>query len=198
MLLINLVYLFLGSSFFSLLSNSSTALYFVRSGWYSSGLKIFFVPNYASPNVWEKTFPGKVCKPLTPKGLLQEILAPGICILADEPKGLMVVSPPVSLFPSFVCKPLTPKGLFQEAFAPSVCLLADEPKGLMVPPPAASLFCPFDPLPPLFTLISRAKAFASTAKVLYQKLQVEGLNPNYLRFVLNIAFGHFNSEYKWK
>ncbi|KAI9270941.1 hypothetical protein EDC94DRAFT_596599, partial [Helicostylum pulchrum] len=90
MLLINLVYVFLCASFFPLLSNSSTALYYVRSSWFSSSLKVFFtfVPNFASAPVWEETFPQKVCKPLTPKGLLQEILAPVICLLADEPKGL--------------------------------------------------------------------------------------------------------------
>ncbi|KAI9270962.1 hypothetical protein EDC94DRAFT_596663 [Helicostylum pulchrum] len=173
MLLINLVYLFLCSSFFPLLNNSSTALYYVRSSWFSSSLKVFFtfVPNFASAPVWEETFPQKVCKPFTPKGLFQNVFSPGVCFLAEEPKGLMVVLPPASR---------------------GVCFLALQPKSLMVVPPPASpfpSFCPFDPLPFLFTLISRAKAFASTAKVLYQKLQVEGLNPNYLRFVLNMVFG---------
>ncbi|KAI9262647.1 hypothetical protein EDC94DRAFT_584634 [Helicostylum pulchrum] len=127
-------------------------MYDILSARYTSGLNFFypFVPNFASPDVWEKTFSGKVCKPFTPKGLFQNVFSPGVCFLAEEPKGLMVIPPPASPFPSF---------------------------------------CPFDPLPPLFKLISRAKAFASTAKALYQKLQVEGLNPNYLRFVLNMAFG---------
>ncbi|KAI9271115.1 hypothetical protein EDC94DRAFT_645294 [Helicostylum pulchrum] len=97
--------------------------------------------------------------------------------------------------PMFEKKPSLGKfDLLQEILAPGICLLADEPKGLMVPPPAASLFCPFDPLPPLFTLISRAKAFAVEAKASYQKLQ-EGLSPNYLQFVLNMAFGFIAAIY---
>ncbi|KAI9270983.1 hypothetical protein EDC94DRAFT_645184 [Helicostylum pulchrum] len=97
MLAMNLVFLFLGSSLISLFGNRASSLFPACPGWYSSGLKSFFpfVPNFASPHVWEKTFPEKVCKPLTPKGLLQEVLAPGICLLADEPKGLMAVPPPV-------------------------------------------------------------------------------------------------------
>ncbi|KAI9270907.1 hypothetical protein EDC94DRAFT_596496 [Helicostylum pulchrum] len=59
MLLINLVCLFLGFIFFPLLTNSLTALYFVRSGWYSSGLKSFLLLYQISsiPMFGRKPFP---------------------------------------------------------------------------------------------------------------------------------------------
>ncbi|KAI8087192.1 hypothetical protein BDF21DRAFT_396877 [Thamnidium elegans] len=103
MLAISAIDLFQDSSFLSLLSSSTTSVLLACPGPYFWDAKIYcaFVPTVASHHAWRK-----ICKPLSPRDLLKEALPPGICLLAEEPKGLMVTPLPVCPLPS--CPPLSP------------------------------------------------------------------------------------------
>ncbi|KAI8080544.1 hypothetical protein BDF21DRAFT_471815 [Thamnidium elegans] len=96
MLPIAFIAIFLGSSFISLFSDRTTSLFPACPGssFWDTKSYCTFVPTVPSGQAWQKTFLVEVCKPLSPRDLLKKALPPGVCSLAEEPKELVVTSPP--------------------------------------------------------------------------------------------------------
>ncbi|KAI8087208.1 hypothetical protein BDF21DRAFT_224878 [Thamnidium elegans] len=135
MLPITFIALFLGSSFISLFSGDTTSVLPACPGssFWDTKSYCTFVPTVDSSQAWQKSFLVQICKSLSPRDLLKEALPPGIFLLAEKPKGL-IVTPlpvcPVSYRPLPVCPlsycPLLSPSSPSPCFRQSVTLVGNQ------------------------------------------------------------------------